>query len=136
MKFLIDMNLPISWVKYLAKAGFEAVYWSSLGPTAAPDTEIVAHAKAEVYVIMTRDLDFGVIMFMSRAKKPSVVQIRVEDVRPEIIGELVVSVLRQTERDLREGALLTIEPKRARLRLLPLHRVPDADEPDLPPKQF
>ena len=127
MKLIIDMNLPVSWVKYLAKAGIEAVYWSNLGPIAAPDTEIIAHARVGGYVIMTRDLDFGVIMFMTRAKKPSVVQIRVEDVRPEIIGDLVVNALRQTERDLQAGALLTIEPQRARMRLLPFHWLPDSD---------
>jgi predicted nuclease of predicted toxin-antitoxin system len=130
MKLLIDMNLPVSWVKYLAKASVEAVYWSSLGPIAAPDTDIIARAKEGGYVIMTRDLDFGVIMFMTRAKKPSVVQIRVEDVRPEIIGELVVNALRQTERDLQAGALLTIEPQRARIRLLPFHWLPDSDKLD------
>ncbi|MDR0467132.1 MAG: DUF5615 family PIN-like protein [Deltaproteobacteria bacterium] len=130
MKLLIDMNLPVSWVKYFEKAGIEAAYWSSLGPAAAPDAEIVARAKADGYVIMSRDLGFGIIMFMTQAKKPSIVQIRVEDVRPEIIGELVVEALRQTERDLLAGALLTIAPKRARLRLLPFHWPPDFDEPD------
>jgi predicted nuclease of predicted toxin-antitoxin system len=70
MKLLIDMNLPVSWVKYLAKSGFEAVYWSNLGHVAAKDTEIVARAKSEGYVIMTRDLDFGIIMFMTREKSP------------------------------------------------------------------
>ena len=134
MKFLTDMNLPVNWVAYLAKAGFEAVYWSSLGPAVAPDTDIVVRAKSEGCAIMTRDLDFGVIMFMTRAKKPSVVQIRVDDVRPEMIGELVVNALRQTERDLKAGALLSIEAQRARLRLLPLHRLPDFDSPAFSPR--
>jgi hypothetical protein len=43
---------------------------------------------------------------------------------------MVINTLRQAERDLKEGALLTIEPNRARLRLLPSHWLPDFDEPD------
>lgn len=54
-----------------------------------------------------------------RAKKPSVVQIRADDVSPGI-GFQIVQVLRQMSPELEDGALLTIDPKRTRLRLLPL----------------
>ena len=135
MKFLIDMNLRPAWVEYLADAGFEAVHWSSLGASAASDTEIFARAQADGYVILTRDLDFGLILGFTGASKPSVVQIRAKAAHPKIIGAVVVRALRQSERDLQEGALLTIEPNRARLRLLPFQWQPDADEPDLFPRQ-
>ncbi len=65
-------------------------------------------------------LDFGAILAATHGKKPSVVQIRAEDVSPEVIGAHVVAALRQMESDLDEGALLTIDPGRTRVRLLPL----------------
>ena len=120
MKFLIDMNLPVRWVEYLAKAGYESVHWSSLGVINASDTEIFAKARDSGYVIMTRDLDFSAIIFATQASEPSVVQIRAKAARPEIIGEPVINALRHAEKSLREGALLTINPQRSRLRLLPL----------------
>ncbi len=120
MKFIIDMNLPARWGQYLTEAGFEAVHWSRLGPASASDDEIVARARAEGYVIFTRDLDFGTILFFSQDDKPSIVQVRAKDARPEYIGNDVVSALRQMERELEEGALLTIDPQRSRLQLLPL----------------
>jgi predicted nuclease of predicted toxin-antitoxin system len=49
-----------------------------------------------------------------------VVQVRSEDVSPEAIGDAVVAAVRQTAEDLDDGALLTLEPNRMRLRLLPL----------------
>jgi predicted nuclease of predicted toxin-antitoxin system len=135
MKFLIDMNLRPYWVEYLVDSGFEAVHWSSLGGNAASDTEILAHAQAGGYVILTCDLDFALLLGLMGASKPRVVQIRAKGAHPEIIGEMVIRALRQTERDLQEGALLTIEPKRARLRLLPFHWLPHSDEPDSAPRQ-
>ena len=30
MKIIIDMNLPPSWVEFLAEKGFEAVHWSKI----------------------------------------------------------------------------------------------------------
>jgi predicted nuclease of predicted toxin-antitoxin system len=49
-----------------------------------------------------------------------VVQLRSEDVSPEAVGQAVVDAVRQTADELDRGALLTVEPSRMRLRLLPL----------------
>ena len=92
-----------------------------MGGNTAPDTEIVAYAVAEGYVIFTRDLDFSTILAFSHGDKPSVVQLRVQEVLPEDIGKTVVRGLRQAEKELEAGALLTIDsPTRTRLRILPL----------------
>src|SRR5712691_8871888 len=69
---------------------------------------------------MTHDLDFGSILAATHGRKPSVVQIRTEEVSPGMIGKQVVAALRHTEPELAAGALLTIELDRTRLRLLPL----------------
>ena len=120
MRLLIDMNLSPRWVDLLAEAGFEAVHWSTLGAANAMDVEIVAFARFNNYVVLTHDLDFGTILAVTQGEKPSVVQIRSEDVSPDVIGKPVVNALRQMTAELNEGALLTIDPGRTRLRLLPL----------------
>ena len=121
MKLLIDMNLTPDWVQYLMEAGFQAIHWSRVGDITASDTDIVACACAEGYVIFTRDLDFSTILALSHDNKPSVVQVRVQEVLPEDIGETVVQALRQAEKELEAGALLSIDsPVRTRLRVLPL----------------
>lgn len=120
MKLLIDMNLSPNWVGLLESAGFEAEHWSALGPQDAPDTDIMAFANANNFVVLTHDLDFSAILAATRGQKPSVVQIRAADVSPNSIGMLVITALRQMAAKLEEGALLSIDPKRTRLRLLPL----------------
>ena len=120
MKLLVDMNLSPRWTRLLADAGLEAAHWSDLGAGNAPDAEIMAFAKAHDYVVFTHDLDFSAILAATHGEKPSVVQLRSEDVSPEAVGRAVVAAVRQTADDLARGALLTVEPSRMRLRLLPL----------------
>lgn len=120
MKLLIDMNLSPDWVSTLVRANFEAVHWSKLGDVKASDRQIAAFAKSNDYVVLTHDLDFSSILAATGGEKPSVVQIRSDNTSPEAIGKIVVTALRQMASELDAGALLTIDPKRARLRLLPL----------------
>lgn len=122
MKLLIDMNLSPRWVKLLADADIEAVHWASIGAVTARDVDIMDFARVKGYVVLTHDLDFGSILAVTHGNKPSVVQIRSEDVNPDIIGKQVVIALQQMAVDLEQGALLTVNPKRIRVRVLPLRR--------------
>jgi predicted nuclease of predicted toxin-antitoxin system len=106
----------------LCNAGIEAVHWSTLGAANATDAEIMAIAKSKGYVVLTHDLDFGAILATTHGDKPSVVQVRSEDVSPDVIGKAVVNALQQMTTELEEGALLTIDPNRTRLRVLPFYR--------------
>jgi predicted nuclease of predicted toxin-antitoxin system len=105
-------------------AGLEAVHWSSVGAANAPDSEIMAYAGIHGYVVLTHDLDFSAILAVTHGEKPSVAQIRADNLSLDAIGAQVVRALLQAESDLEEGALLMIDPKRTRLRLLPLQTRP------------
>ena len=120
MKLIVDMNLSPHWVNILADAGIEAAHWSALGANNALDSVIMAYARANNYVVFTHDLDFSAILAATQGDKPSVVQIRSEEVSPDVIGKHVIAALRQMATELEQGALLTIDPSRTRLRVLPL----------------
>lgn len=120
MKLLIDMNLSPTWVETFARTGIEAVHWSALGAANASDVQIMAYAKFHNYVVLTHDLDFSTILAATKGDKPSVVQIRTGDIRPKTASAKIISALKQMEAELDGGALLTIHPDKARLRLLPL----------------
>ncbi|HEX4032313.1 MAG TPA: DUF5615 family PIN-like protein [Terracidiphilus sp.] len=124
MRLLVDMNLAPGWISLLVEAGLEAVHWSSVGAANAPDTEIMAYAGTHGYVVLTHDLDFSAILAVTHGEKPSVAQIRADNLSLDAIGAQVVRALLQAESDLEEGALLTIDPRRIRLRLLPLRTRP------------
>lgn len=120
MKLIVDMNLSPRWVGLLVDADIDAEHWSTLGANNAPDSEIMAYARANGYVVLTHDLDFSAILAATHGEKPSVVQIRADDVSPDVIGVQVIVALKQMASELAEGALLTVDPNRTRMRLLPL----------------
>jgi predicted nuclease of predicted toxin-antitoxin system len=120
MKLLIDMNLSPLWVKFFADCGIASVHWSILGNPSAPDSEILEYASANGFVIFTHDLDFGALLAKRQIRQPSVIQIRTQEVLPTEVGNLVLHVLDATRFHLESGALVTVEPKRGRIRLLPI----------------
>lgn len=119
MKLLLDMNLSPLWVATLSHAGFEVIHWSAVGAADASDYQIMLFAQEHDYTICTQDLDFGLMLAASGNGKPSVVQIRSQDVLPNGIGMQVVAALLRMTVELEAGALVTVDPMRTRVRVLP-----------------
>lgn len=120
MKILVDMNLSPAWVGFLVEAGYEAVHWSKVGAADAYDVEVLQWAAAHGHVVLTSDLDFGAILAATQERRPSVVQLRTDLLTFQTVGTTVLRALRQLVQELNSGALVSIEPARARLRILPL----------------
>jgi len=119
MKLLIDMNLSPRWTAFFAESRIEAIHWSVIGKADAPDIEIMEYARTNDYAVFTNDLDFGAILAATRAEKPSVIQIRMGDVIPDSTAAPIVSALLHLAADIESGALVTIDPRKARVTLLP-----------------
>ncbi|XZE19123.1 DUF5615 family PIN-like protein [Pirellulaceae bacterium SH449] len=75
-----------------------------------------------IAILLTHDLDFGAMLTATRAAKPSVVQVRTQELMPSQIGKLLLGELNAHESDLNSGALMIIDRARLRVRLLPLDR--------------
>ncbi len=86
MRFLIDMNLTPLWVPFIEAAGHNALHWRDVGPSDAPDTELLRYAEAHRLVLLTQDLDFGMLLALAGASTPSVIQFRCQDVLPSDVG--------------------------------------------------
>jgi predicted nuclease of predicted toxin-antitoxin system len=71
-------------------------------------------------VLFTHDLDFGTALALTHAGGPSVLQVRGRDVLPEDMGAAVVAALRQHDAAFAAGALVVVDAKKLRVRLLPL----------------
>jgi len=120
MKILVDMNLSPRWADFLIENGIEAAHWSSIGFPDAPDAEILTYAKTHDYTILTNDLDFGFILAITQGNKPSVIQTRTGVLGPDRIGNIIIRAIRQLSVDIDQGALVTINPRKTRVSLLPL----------------
>jgi predicted nuclease of predicted toxin-antitoxin system len=67
-------------------------------------------------------MDFGAILAFTYADKPSVIQIRAGDSRPEKICEPVFQAINQFSADIEKGALITIDTQKTRIHILPFQR--------------
>jgi len=120
MKILVDMNLSPKWAGFLTGNDIEAVHWSNIGSTDATDTEIMTYAKEYDFTVLTNDLDFGYILAITHGKKPSVIQMRIGALGHDRIGVVVLSAIKQLAAYIDKGALVTIDPRKTRVTLLPL----------------
>lgn len=120
VKLVVDMNLSVEWVAELAHHGWSAVHWSAVGDPRAEDATIMSWARANGHVVFTHDLDFGTMLALTHAAGPSVLQVRGQNVLPEDMGPVVIAALGQFATALAEGALVVVEAKKTRVRVLPL----------------
>jgi predicted nuclease of predicted toxin-antitoxin system len=120
VQLVVDMNLSVEWIAKLAQHGWSAVHWSAVGDPRAEDSAIMVWALANGYVVFTHDLDFGTTLALTHATGPSVLQVRGQNILPEHMGSVVVAALRQYEAALEAGALVVVEERKSRVRVLPL----------------
>jgi predicted nuclease of predicted toxin-antitoxin system len=120
MKFVIDMNLSPSWEQTFNQAGIEAIHWSKIGSPRAADREIMQWALDQDHIVFTHDLDFGAILAATQAQAPSVLQVRSHDPTPDHCGRMVLEVIARFGKELKAGALISLDENRARLSILPI----------------
>ncbi len=123
MKLLVDANLSPSVIDTLLGAGFDAIHVSEVGLLRAADREIFDWAAQNHYVIITADSDFAMLLALSSAHSPSVVQLRgVAELRSDVHGRLLVENLGALEAPLSAGAVVSLSQDRIRIRDLPIQR--------------
>jgi predicted nuclease of predicted toxin-antitoxin system len=120
MKILVDMNLSPLWVQFLSDCGYLAVHWSDVGAVCSADSEILDYAAAHDFVVFTHDLDFGALLAAQKARGPSVIQLRAQDVLPAAAGDAVLRAIEAALAQLEKGAFVTVDLFRQRIRLLPM----------------
>jgi predicted nuclease of predicted toxin-antitoxin system len=120
IKLVVDISLSPAWVDVLAKHGWSAVHWSAIGDPRAKDRTIMEWARENQHVVFTHDLDFGTLLAFTRSAGPSVIQARAHDVLPEHLENVVVEAMRRYLNELEQGAIVTVDELRAKVRVLPI----------------
>ena len=120
MKLLLDQGLPLSAAALLRDAGLDTIHVGEIEMSEAEDTEIIQRAKEEGRTVATLDADFHALLALDEAIAPSVIRIRIERLRAKSLTELLLNVITECEEELQQGAAVTVEPSRIRIRRLPL----------------
>ncbi|MBE2206160.1 MAG: DUF5615 family PIN-like protein [Saprospiraceae bacterium] len=121
MKLLIDMNLSPVWETFLIGNGIHAIHWIKIGKATDSDPEIFKYAQENHLIIFTNDLDFGAILAATNDSRPSVIQVRTQDLTPESIGKHVLNCLIRFQNELHSGCILTLDIHKSKVRILPIN---------------
>jgi len=109
MKILIDMNLSPDWVQEFKLYKIEAIHWSTVGKFDAADNILMDWARKNRHVIFTHDLDFGTALALTNAEKPSVIQVRTQNVTISHLSKMIIEALESCAELLEKGALLIVD---------------------------
>jgi len=121
MKFLIDNALSPALAVLLQQAGHDAIHVRESGLQHAEDEVIFEHAAAEHRIVVSADADFGTLLAVRSSRQPSVIQFRGEGSRkPDALARLLLANLPQLVDALANGSIVTFEPSRVRVRVLPI----------------
>ena len=121
MKFLIDNALSPTVGALLQQAGHDVVHVRDRGLHAAEDHVLFRLAADEDRVLVSADTDFGTLLALRGENRPSVILFRHgTDHRPAIQAEILLANLPTLSEAILEGALVSLEPTRVRIRRLPI----------------
>jgi predicted nuclease of predicted toxin-antitoxin system len=122
MRFIADMGVSQRVVSWLRQQGHDATHLRDQGLHRLPNGEIFTKAAHEQRIILTWDLDFTEILALSGTNTVSAVIFRLLNTRSANVIRRLERVLASSAQDLIEGAIISVEESRHRVRLLPLGR--------------
>ena len=118
MRFLLDQDVYAATARFLSELGHDAVRIAELGLAQASDVELLGFAEKEDRILVTRDRDFGGLVFVAGLGK-GVVYLRVlPSTQGAVHAELERVLATYSEEQLR-NAFVVVEPGRHRFRILP-----------------
>ncbi len=121
VKFLVDNACSPKLAAGLREAGYDAVHVLELNAAADSDNNHFDRAVSQGRTIITSDTDFGTLLAARGTPSPSVIQFRRRMTRRASVQlSILLAQLPALFDDLANGALVTIEDTRVRVRQLPI----------------
>lgn len=127
MRFLLDQDVYAATARHLTDRGHDVVRAAELGLSRAADDELLEAAHEQGRLFVTRDRDFGRIVFLNRLRA-AVLYLRMSPSTQASVHSELDEVLKTLGETALSHAFVVIEPSGHRVR-----RLPDPSLSSLPP---
>ena len=122
MYFIADMNISPLTVEELRYIGWDIVRVSEVMDAKAKDTDILDYARNNNRILITHDLDFSTILAVKGYSKPSLINLRIETARPDLITKRIIDIVSEMKKELIEGVVISVDETTARFKNLPIEK--------------
>ncbi|HWR53344.1 MAG TPA: DUF5615 family PIN-like protein [Bryobacteraceae bacterium] len=119
-RILLDQGLAPLAAAILRNEGWDALHVGDIAMDRASDEEILDAARDDSRVCITLDHDFHAHLALARAGRPSVVLLRTEGLDANGQAQLIRAVWSVCDEALANGAAVSADGTRVRIRRLPL----------------
>jgi len=120
LEFLANMNISPLTVKDLRMLGWNIVRIPEIMDSKSKDIYILTYARDHNKVVITQDLDFSSLLALGGYEKPSVINLRFENAKPDFITNRIIEIVKELERELDKGIVVSVDEISARYRNLPI----------------
>ncbi len=120
MRFLADMGISQTTVKWLRSEGNDAIHLRDENLQTLEDSLIIIKARSEKRIILTFDLDFAALMAVSNEKFPSIVILRLKNQKYSNQISKIKSILDESSLSLMNGAIISVDESSFRVKHLPI----------------
>jgi len=116
-RFLVDEDLPRSLAPRLRAGGTSTEDVRDVGLRGSADDDVLAHAVAHGFTLLTGDLDFANLLRFPLGSHPGIVVVRLPNQWPAARRtQIIADAVRDLPDDVVRGSLVIVEPGRIRLR--------------------
>lgn len=118
MKFLLDQDLYQATIRWLIKHGHDVITAKDLNLQRAPDRKLLEKAVELERLFMTRDKDFGTLVFLRRERSQGVIRLAVNPQTVEAVHKELGKLFKNHEEEELHKSFCVVEPNRHKVRRL------------------
>jgi predicted nuclease of predicted toxin-antitoxin system len=117
MKFLLDQDVYVITARFLVKQGHDVLLAAQLGLSQASDTELLKTAKNQDRIMITRDRDYGGLVFVNKLGS-GLIYLRMTPSTQNAVHHELETILTTYSEDQIKAAFIVVEPGGHRFRKL------------------
>ena len=118
MRLLADQDVYKVTIDELKRWGHDVVTVKELGMQGATDRDLLRKAKIDNRLLITRDKDFGTLVFWEKVLSTGVVLLRITPMTAKEVYHEIQRLFEENSEEELRGVFCVVEPHRHRIRHL------------------